>query len=253
MPRLTGDDFESHRLGGGHYGYSGERMTRLELGAAEYTLVTIVQDESPSVADFKKDMEKAIMEIVKACKFSPRADNLLLRLVAFADDEREVHGFKLLETCNFDDYQDCLSPHGLTALYEATDHAVQAMGHYAKQLDANDFAANGIVFIITDGLDNRSRLSTPHTVKTSLETIVREEALESLVTVLVSVNGGGSADVDRTLRQFQADAGLTQFVSLPEANAKTLAKLAEFVSKSISAQSQSLGTGGPSVPVSLAI
>lgn len=252
MPRLTGDDLESHRLGGSHYGYSGERMTRLELGAAEYTLVTIVQDESPSVSAFKGDMEKAIMEIVKACKFSPRADNLLLRLVAFAHDENEVHGFKLLESCNLDDYRDCLTPHGLTALYEAADHAVQAMGHYAKQLDVHDFTANGIVFIVTDGLDNSSKLSTPTTIRKSLEAIVREEALESLVTVLISVNGGSSG-VDAGLRQLQAEAGLTQFVALPEANAKTLAKLAEFVSKSISAQSQSLGTGGPSVPVSLTI
>lgn len=38
-----------------------------------------------------------------------------------------------------------------------------------------------------------------------------------------------------------------------DADAKTLAKLSEFVIKSISAQSQALGTGGPSEPTSLSI
>ena len=249
MPRLTGDDLQTHDLGG-HYGYSGERLEN--LGATEYTLVTIVQDESPSVSSFKADMEKALIEVIKACKFSPRADNLMLRLVTFADDITEFHGFKLLETCNLDDYNDCLRCHGLTALHDASDGAIRAMGDYAEQLSKNDFMTNGITFIITDGLDNKSRLSTPTTVKESLAKLVRDEALESTVTVLIGVNVG-EAQVRDYLKAFKDEAGLTQFVAIDEANAKTLAKLAEFVSKSISAQSQSLGTGGPSVPVSLSI
>jgi uncharacterized protein YegL len=249
MPRLTGDDLQQHDLGG-HYGYSAERLD--DLGATEYTLVAIVQDESPSVSAFKAEMEKSLREVIKACKFSPRADNLMLRLVTFANDMEEFHGFKLLENCNLDDYNDCLNCHGVTALYEASDSAVKSMGDYAKQLADSDFQVNGIVFIITDGLDNASNLSTPKTVRKSLEKLVHDEALESIVTVLIGVNVDNPQVID-FLETFKDEAGLSQFVAIKEANAKTLAKLAEFVSKSISAQSQSLGTGGPSQPVSLSI
>ena len=49
-----------------------------------------------------------------------------------------------------------------------------------------------------------------------------------------------------TIEDFHKAAGFTQYVELGSADEKTLAKLADFVSQSISAQSQSLGTGGPS-------
>jgi uncharacterized protein YegL len=249
MPRLTDDSLETHDIGS-HYGYSAERLE--ELGATEYTLVAIVQDESPSVSAFKDEMEKALREVIKACKFSPRADNLMLRLITFANDVEEFHGFKLLENCNLDDYNNCLTCHGMTALHDASEGAIKAMGDYAKQLADNDFQVNGIVFIVTDGLDNASRLATPKSVRKALEKLVHDEALESIVTVLIGVNVADPQVTDY-LETFKAEAGLTQFVAIKEANAKTLAKLAEFVSKSISAQSQSLGTGGPSQPVSLSI
>jgi len=77
--------------------------------------------------------------------------------------------------------------------------------------------------------------------------------MESMVSILVGVGTNQYASVSQALDSFRNDAKLTQFVEVEDASAKTLAKLAEFVSKSISAQSQSLGTGGPSSPVSLSI
>ena len=250
MPLLTtGEDLQVHNTGS-HYGYSGERLDN--LGATEYTLVTIVQDQSPSVAGFKPEMEKTLAEIVKACKYSPRADNLMLRLILFADDFQEYHGFKLLENCNLDDYNDCLDCHGYTAAYDATNNAIGAMGDYAEKLTENDFISNGIVFIITDGLDNKSKIATPSSIKKTLINLVQAETLESLVTVLIGVNIV-EPEVKRELEKFKEESGFTQFVTLDNANSNTLAKLAAFVSKSISAQSQSLGTGGASVQTSLSI
>ena len=55
------------------------------------------------------------------------------------------------------------------------------------------------------------------------------------------------------LSSFKTDAGFTQYIELDNATAGKLAKLAEFVSKSISAQSQALGTGGPSKQLSLTV
>ena len=242
MPVLNDTGLDQIDLPNSHYGYSATRIE--DLGATEYTIVTIACDVSGSTAPFTFDMEAAITRIVQACKFSPRADNLLLRLVAFDDQLAELHGFKLLENCNLADYGGRLHSGGSTALYDAAENAVSSTVNYGQQLAAGDFSANAILFIITDGMDNASKLPARQ-VKTALAGAVPSEALESVVSILIGVNVQ-DREVGRHLRQFHSEAGFTQYVELDQADAKTLARLAEFVSQSIGAQSQALGTGGPS-------
>jgi hypothetical protein len=240
---LNDNTMTPHTLPTGHYGYSGTRIEK--LGAAEYTLVTVVTDVSGSVHAYRREMEDAIKEIVAACKHAPRADNLMLRLVTFADTLREAHGFKLLGNCNAADYDGILSPGGNTALYDATENAVAAATAYGKQLAAADYAANAILFVITDGQDNVSRGSAGK-VRQAFEQTVATEALESLVSILVGVN---AQSLGGYLMDYRRDAGFTQYVELDRADAATLAQLAKFVARSIFAQSQALGTGGPSRPL----
>ena len=51
---------------------------------------------------------------------------------------------------------------------------------------------------------------------------------------------------DQMLDSFAKDGKFDKYEKINNIDAKSLAKLAEFISKSISAQSQALGTGGPS-------
>jgi uncharacterized protein YegL len=245
MPILNDTQLDHVTLPNSHYGYSATRLD--DLGATEYTIATIVADISGSTAPFIFDMESAITRIVQACKFSPRADNLLLRLVAFDHLLSELHGFKLLENCHLADYGGCLQSGGSTALYDATENAVASTTNYAQKLASGDFSANAIVFVITDGMDNASK-TTPSRVKAAFAQAIQSEALESIVSVLIGVNVL-DAEVSRYLKRFHREAGFTQYVELDNADAKTLARLAEFVSQSISAQSQALGTGGASQPL----
>jgi len=239
-------DLEQHALPSGSFGYSAARLD--DLGATEYTLVTIVQDVSGSVGGFRDDMEACLKEVVQACKMSPRADNLMIRLVAFHSQLEEIHGYKLLEQCNLDDYSGCLQCGGTTALFDAAETSVLAASHYAKQLVDNDFQVNGIVVVITDGEDNSS-ISDENAVKATFDAALKTEALESLVSILIGVGVGSSGgSLSSYLQQFKDGAGFTKYEEIAQADAKSLAKLAEFISKSISAQSQALGTGGPSVP-----
>src|SRR5687768_13790273 len=240
MPILNDTQLDQIVLPNSHYGYSATRLE--DLGATEYTIATIVADISGSTSPFIRDMEAAIARIVQACKFSPRADNLLLRLITFDHLLSELHGFKLLENCHLADYGGCLNPGGSTALYDATENAVASTTSYAQKLAAGDFSSNAILFVITDGEDNASS-TTPRRVKNAFAKAIRSEALESIVSVLIGVNVQ-NAQVSRYLKTFHHEAGFTQYVELDNADAKTLARLAEFVSRSISAQSQALGTGG---------
>jgi len=245
MPILNNTELEQINLPNSHYGYSATRLE--ELGATEYTIATIVADVSGSTSAFIFDMEAAIARIVQACKFSPRADNLLLRLVAFDDTLKELHGFKLLENCHLSHYGGSLQSGGATALYDATENAVASTTNYAQTLSAGDFSANAILFVITDGMDNVSKV-TAKRVKAAFAEAINSEALESIVSVLIGVNVNDQ-QVSRYLKGFQLEAGFTQYVELDKADAKTLARLAEFVSQSISAQSQALGAGGASQPL----
>lgn len=242
MPKFN-ETMESRKVPGTHFGYTGTRLADL-AGATEYTLCSIVLDESGSTAGFAKDMENVMKEIVKACRYSPRADNLMLRVVAFGTNYREVHGFKLLQACNPQDYDGIYGNGGSTALFDATCDAIEATKDYAKQLNDSDYLCNACAFVITDGADNQSKF-TAKQVKESLAKCVQSEALESLVSVLIGVNIQDPY-VSKALDDFNKTAEFTQFVELKDASEKTLAKLAAFVSKSISSQSQALGSGGPS-------
>jgi hypothetical protein len=242
MPKL-GTDLEQHNIVGNSYGYSATGMG--DLGASEYTLASIAVDKSGSVYGFVKELEDAVKKVVQSCQFSPRADNLMLRLTAFDDVLEEVHGFKLLEKCNTSDYDGFIHIGGTTALYDAAANSVSAALDYAGQLwNGQDIKSNAICFFVTDGQDNASKF-TPTMVKDELAKAVSSETVESIVSVLIGVNVT-EPSVAASLKQFQADAGITQYVNVGQADPKSLAKLAEFVSKSISAQSAALGTGGPS-------
>jgi uncharacterized protein YegL len=245
MPIINDTELDHVVLPNSHYGYSATRLD--DLGATEYTIATIVADVSGSTGAFIFDMEAAITRIVQACKFSPRADNLLLRLIAFDDSLNELHGFKLLENCHLADYGGTLRSGAATALYDATENAVASTTNYAQKLAAGDFSANAILFVITDGMDNVSKTSARQ-VKAAFAEAIRSEALESLVSVLIGVNVN-DPQVSQYLKKFQVEAGFTQYVELDNGDAKTLARLAQFVSQSISAQSQALGTGGASQPL----
>lgn len=242
MPKLDAESFQGNA---GHFGFSGVKFN--ELGATEYTLVTIVADRSGSVGSFHAAMEAAIKEVVKSCQRSPRADNLMIRLVTFSTTNEEFHGFKLLSTINLADYDGCLTPLSTTALFDACVDGIEGLSNYGKYLMDQDYNVNGIVFVITDGMNNTGKLAAKH-VKQALADAIKTERLESLVSLLITVNVQ-DYQAKKDLDAFHQEVGFTQVVNLDDAKEKTLAKLAAFVSRSISSQSQALGSGATSQPL----
>ena len=236
-----------HSLVGQPYGFSATGLD--ELGATEYTLVTIAVDASGSTFSFKQEMEKCIQEVIKSCKYSPRADNLMIRLVSFNHNMKEIHGFKQLPDCNLSDYDNFLNPAGTTLLFETVLNAINATNTYGEELAKNDYGANAIIVVITDGMDNESGSIDASKVGKALSKITTDEHLESIVSILVGVGVGVTHDVDQYLDTFKQESGFSQYISMKDATEKTFAKLNNFISKSISSQSSSLGTGGPSQPL----
>lgn len=230
-----------------NYGFSATGLDQLgNSGASEYTLATILVDVSGSVQGFAKELEKCLKTILESCKSSPRSDNLLLRVVSFNNDIREIHGFRLISEINASEYDNTLNPYGGTSLFDAVISASEATGEYGKLLVDQEFMSNGVVYVLTDGCDNGSS-ATPSSIKKTLGRISKEEKLESIAIILIMV-GTADSGVTRALDKFKNDAEITQFVDMtdlfndakPE---KQLAKLAGFVSRSISSTSQALSSG----------
>jgi len=248
MPRLmaTDDTQVIAVTGPGNFQFSAVRIE--DLGATEYTLVTVVCDISGSVESFKSDLLKLVKTVFEACKKSPRAENLLVRYLTFNDKINEIHGFKELANINPADYKE-LEPDGFTALFDASYDGIGATLEFAKQLIDQDFNCNGAVYIITDGMNNRGRM-TPSAIKKKIDEALANEKIESLITILIGLHdpkqGSWEQDVKDHLEAFKNEANLTQFVNCGAATAQRLAKLTNWVSQSVSSQSQALGTGAPS-------
>lgn len=242
MPNLMGMGDVDAQKTLSNFEFSGKRVD--ELGASEYTISSIEIDTSGSVFGFKTDLVKALQNIVKACEKDPKAENMLVRVASFNTMLDEIHGFVPLEEIKTNDYDDYIDPGGGTALYDATLDAIECAQKYGESLVDMDYGCNTILFIVTDGDENSSRIGTPRKIVNRIDAIRKAEKIESIKTVLIGV--GDEQLVRPYLEKFQQDANLDQFVWIGEATPSKLAKLAEFISQSISSTSQALGTGGQS-------
>jgi hypothetical protein len=227
--------------------------TRLEhLGATEYTLVTIAVDDTGSVSPFADQLLEMLKMSVLACKKSPRSDNIMVRVIRFsnkyAGNIDELHGFKPLSLIDPQTDYALSSPGGGTPLYDAAYSVLGATNAYAKNLVDQDFGVNAIVYIITDGGDTGS-IATMKMVKDEASSSVSGEVLESMLSILVGINTA-RPHLLQLLQDFKNEAGLTHFIDAKDATPGNLAKLGQFVSRSVSSQSQALGTGGPSQNIS---
>ena len=255
MPKLSGISVTD--LNKTVHGFQYTSVTIDKLGATEYTLVMFTADESGSVSSFKSGLEKMLAASVDACKKSPRAENLLHRTTAFSargggvSQVREIHGFTLLNAINPADYTNALSPNGSTPLIDATLEGVDALYDMGRKLYKQKFLCNGILMVLTDGEENASDPNhSASDIKTMIDRIKQESVLESLRTILIGVNDN-EPSMKRCLDDFRNQAGIDEYISMGDVSAGKLAKLAQFVSQSVSSQSQSLGTGGASQPISM--
>lgn len=244
MPRLMDKDAgQTHQT---LHGFNFSAVKIENLGASDYSIVTVVQDISGSVAPFSSEMEATLKKILEACQKSPRSGNLLLRLVSFNSDVVEIHGFRELKTIDPNEYTGALNCRGSTAVRDAILNSAEATEAYGKQLSSMDFRCNGVMFVISDGQDNASVVAKdPKKLKEAFNKIKTGEVdLESFNTVMIGV-GTDKADLG-FLEALSKESGFDQYVEMGAATPARLAKLADFISKSISSTSMALGTGQPS-------
>jgi hypothetical protein len=230
---------------GSGFNFSGKRIEHLAGLSSEWTLATVAVDATGSVLGFNDLLRQCLMSTARGCQLSPRRDYIMLRALIFNSHldhgVEEIHGFKPVNEINPDDYPEII-PDGYTTLNDACYSSIGASNKYGEDLRRQDYNANGILVVITDGGENASTASQAM-VKSELESTVREEKLESMVSILVGIN---AKQLKKTLEAYQRDTGIDHYIDAGEATPDNMAKLAGFISQSVSSQSQHVGTGGPS-------
>lgn len=250
MGRMLGGDSAMLAIPGSNFKFSAIQVSR--LGASEYTLVNIGIDVTGSVNTFEDQLRDCLIAAVESCKKSPRSENLLVRAFLFSTELsggiHELHGFLPLADIDTGAYGK-FKTGGLTPLYDAIYSSVGSTNAYAKQLSDNDFMSNGINIIITDGGDNAS-VMTAGQVKKEIQRGINGEFIESDIVLLVGIN---ASSCTAELENVKKLVGIDKYIDAGDVTPGKLAKLADFISQSISSQSQSLGTGGPSQNISATI
>lgn len=234
-------DEESVQGQQGAFKYSGIRPERLQ--STTYTLVTVAVDISGSTSGFAQDLLDALVSAMSACFKSPMANNLLARYIEFNHDVDEKHGFRPLTDIKTSDYHKPV-PRGSTNLFDAMFSSISGLNGYAKTLHDADFDVNGIVFVITDGGDTGSTMGLAD-IKREMMAGVNVESIESVTGILIGIGNLTEAKME----YIKTESGFAQYVNIVNADPQNLAKLASFVSRSISSTSQSFGSGGPSQPL----
>ncbi len=238
MPILN-RSLQSLQLKGSSYGFSAARIENLE--ASEYTLAVIAADTSASVSSFLQEIEACVEAVTRACSRSPRAENLLLRVISFDGELKEIHGFRPIAASLQEGYKGRLELGGMTALHDAIANSIDSVKEYGDRLARHGFGVNGIVFVMTDGMDNASKESIKDLTR-RLMVLRREMELESLITILVGVNL--KDDQVKVALERLSQALAMQFIALESADERSLGALADFFSRSIALQSRALNSGG---------
>lgn len=227
-------------------GYSFSAIRGEDVESSEITLVTIVCDVSGSVSSFRNEIIECLKTIFNTCNDNknPRRENLMMRLVTFSSNVQEIHGYNMLSCISPDSYDSSINIHGMTALYDGAYTTIDSALTYSKELSKQGIMVNAINFVITDGADNASKFS-PSKIKTIVDKSKQDEYLESILNILIGIDTSNSS-ISSYLKQLETEAGFDQFIDIASADKKSLLKLAQFVSQSISSQSQALNSGGPS-------
>jgi len=235
--------------GAGTFTFSAKKIDK--LGALQYTVVTIAIDVSGSVTSFADQLLLCLKAIIEACRDNQRAEFLVIRVITFGSTIEEIHGFRELVDIATDDY-DPLQPGGFTLLFDGSYDAVGSTIEYSRQMVERGYDVNGAVYIITDGGENpgsHRTIASPKMIKDMVEDALRKEYLESLITTIIALYDPMSSWADTTqndLTTFQVEANFTKYIEAGEATADNLSKLADWVSASISSQSDQVGSNTPS-------
>lgn len=207
-----------------------------DIKTDQICLASIAIDTSSSMAGQEANLEQCFNQAIQACDKAPNRDGILVRITSFDSTVKELRAFVPPAPTPLQ-----IKTAGMTALGRGVLDALRSTAHYAEVLAQGDYRCNAILIVLTDGdetVDDRTEVVQK--INQELEQIKAKEVLDSVLIILI----GFRPDVQ--LKKIQADLAAAigaRYIQLQDVTPQKLAKLAEFVSQSISSQSRQIGTG----------
>jgi uncharacterized protein YegL len=155
-----------------------------EVQVDETINAVFVIDTSPSITAYVAELNFAFNDFVQTMQKSHSADKLMVSIIEFNDQPQVITGFQPITGLKPASFKPA---GGATALYDAVAAGIRNALDYRQQLENSGIQVKTLVFIITDGVDNNSRIPA-NAVKKQLDMIFAEEKnMFSFVTVLFGV------------------------------------------------------------------
>lgn len=188
-------------------------------------------DTSYSVNKYGADLNKAFNEFVDRMQKSHAADKIFVSVIEFNKEINVVHGFKPISEVQPIDILPRIG--GTTALYKATDVALQNALDYREALENAGVNSKTLLFILTDGQDNEN--GDPAIVKNKIVNLLQEERnIASFNSILFGI-GNNSTEFEAA----KTDMGIECLATVGH-TADEIRKMITFISSSIT----TVSTGG---------
>jgi uncharacterized protein YegL len=194
-----------------------------EIQVDETINAVFAVDVSPSITTYVKDLNHAFNDFTETMQKSHVAEQLMVSIVEFDEKVRVRTGFQPIKQIPKMDFK---PTGGGTALYQATYQSLDIATDYRNNLEASGVMAKTLIFVITDGMDNSSKVNAKQ-VKDKLEGILaQEQNAFSFTTVLFGVgHAKGFEDAQKSM-------GIQHIAKVGTSGAE-IRKMINFISQSI--------------------
>jgi len=199
-----------------------------EIEVDETINAVFVVDTSYSVSAYVNELNLAFNEFTETMQKSHIADKLFVSVIEFNEKVNVVSGFRPVESIPAMDFSKSVG--GWTALYDAVHTGLKNALDYRENLENSGVETKTILYIITDGEDNSSKIPA-YTIKKIIYGLNQEErSAFSFSSVLFGV--GNQADFE----QAQKDMGIEHLAQIGTSGDE-IKKMIGFISQSISSVS----------------
>lgn len=213
------------------YNYNFGNYNPNDVQVEETINAVFLIDTSYSVSKYGADLNTAFNEFVDRMQKSHAADKIFVSVIEFNNEINVVHGFKPISEVQPIDITPRIG--GTTALYKATDVALQNALDYRESLENAGVNSKTLLFILTDGQDNEN--GDPAIVKNKIVNLLQEERnIASFNSILFGIGSNASE-----FEAAQKDMGIECLATVGH-TADEIRKMITFISSSIT----TVSTGG---------
>jgi uncharacterized protein YegL len=219
-----------------NYDYNFGNYNPNDVEVEETINAVFVIDTSSSVNAYAQELNNALNEFIQRMQKSHAADKLFVSQIEFNSKINVVHGFKPIGELQPVDLTSRIG--GTTALYKATEVALQNALAYRKDLENSGVNCKTLLFVLTDGGNNEP--GDAAAVKAIIDTLMQtdERNFFSFESILFGIGN------DTEFEAAQKDMGISHLARVGT-TADEIRKMIAFISSSITSVSTGGGVSAP--------